>query len=55
MKEHCVTTLAKAVLQAVVLWFHLGIEPMIGGGPMKSLPKTQTRRTSSVLPGDGAH
>jgi hypothetical protein len=46
------STLGKAVLQAVALWFHLGVEPLIGGGPMQSLHKTQSRRMRSVLPSD---
>jgi hypothetical protein len=47
------STLGKAVLQAVALWFHLGVEPLFGGGPMQSLHKTQSRRARSVLPSDG--
>jgi hypothetical protein len=47
------STLGKAVLQAVALWFHLGIEPLIGGGPMQSCHKTQSRRLRAVSLNDG--
>jgi hypothetical protein len=46
-------TLGKAVLQAVALWFHLGVEPLIGGGPMHSCHKTQSHRSRAVSLSDG--
>jgi hypothetical protein len=47
------STLGKAVLQAVALWFHLGFEPLIGGGPTVSMHKIQSRRVRSVVSSDG--
>jgi hypothetical protein len=52
-KEDDMSTLGRAVLQAAALWFHLGIEPLLGGGPTVSSHKTQSRRIRAVLPREG--
>jgi len=44
------STLVKAVLHAAVLWFHVGVGPLIGSGPLDSRREAQGRRKFSALP-----
>jgi hypothetical protein len=36
------STIIKTVAHVVVLWFHVGVGPMIGTGPMDPRPKTRS-------------
>jgi hypothetical protein len=44
------STISTAICRSLLLWWHLGIEPLIGAGPMqphRCLPKTASQKALS--------
>jgi hypothetical protein len=45
--------IGKAFFQIIALWFHVGVGPMIGMGPMDRRPRSRAGRSASLTNGRG--